>query len=122
MNTATFHALADSQRLQIVELLRQEPLTVGEIAARLEMRQPQTSKHLRVLSDAGVIQMQASANRRICTLRPEAFQELDDWLTTFRRLWEERFDKLDGYLQTLQESAQQPEANPPPPPEPGEPT
>ena len=112
MNTATFHALADSQRLQIVELLRKEPLTVGEIAAQLQLRQPQTSKHLRVLNDAGVIRMQASANRRICSLRPEAFQELDDWLATFQQVWEERLDKLDDYLQKIQ----QPDANPPPPP------
>lgn len=92
----------------MVELLRQEPLTVGEIAVRLNMRQPQTSKHLRVLSDAGIIDVQASANRRICHLRPEAFRELDDWLARYRQLWEERFDNLDDYLQQLQE--QQPDA------------
>ncbi len=103
MNTATFHALADPQRFQMVELLRQEPLTVGEIAVRLNMRQPQTSKHLRVLSDAGIIDVQASANRRICHLRPEAFRELDDWLARYRQLWQERFDNLDDYLQKLQE-------------------
>lgn len=125
MNAATFHALADPQRLEIVELLRLKPLTVGEIAAQLQLRQPQTSKHLRVLSDAGVIEMQADANRRICSLRPETFQALDDWLTTFQQLWKESFDKLDSYLQTLQESAQptdQPlETTPPPPPKPGDP-
>ncbi|MFK7603504.1 ArsR/SmtB family transcription factor [Deinococcus sp. SM5_A1] len=108
MNTATFHALADPQRFQMVELLRQEPLTVGEIAVRLNMRQPQTSKHLRVLSDAGVIDVQASANRRICHLRPEAFRELDDWLARYRQLWQERFDNLDNYPQQLQE--QKPDA------------
>ncbi|WP_161880270.1 ArsR/SmtB family transcription factor [Deinococcus alpinitundrae] len=125
MNVATFHALADPQRLEIVELLRLKPLTVGEIAAQLQLRQPQTSKHLRVLQSAGVIEMQADANRRICSLRPEAFRALDDWLTTFRQLWEERFDKLDGYLQRLQDSAQPPdqppETTPPPPPKPGDP-
>ena len=94
----------------MVELLRREPLTVGEIAARLELRQPQTSKHLRVLSDAGIIDVQASANRRICSLRPEAFQELDDWLANFRQIWEERFDHRNDYLQKLQE--QQPDAAP----------
>lgn len=107
LNTATFHALADPQRFQMVELLRRQPLTVGEIAARLELRQPQTSKHLRVLSDAGVITVQASANRRICSLRPEAFQELDDWLANFQQIWEERFDNLDDYLTRIQ--AEQPD-------------
>ena len=108
MDTATFQALADPQRLQMVELLRGEPLTVGEIAARLGLRQPQTSKHLRVLSDAGVIEMQASANRRICHLRPQAFRELDDWLGRYRQLWEERFDQLEDYLQKLQEQPEHP--------------
>ncbi len=87
----------------MVELLRQRPLTVGEIAACLELRQPQTSKHLRVLSDAGVIEVQASANRRVCSLRPEAFQELDDWLGRYRQLWEERFDNLEDYLHKIQQ-------------------
>ncbi len=96
----------------MVELLRREPLTVGEIAARLQLRQPQTSKHLRVLSDAGVIDVQTSANRRICSLRPDAFRELNDWLASYRQLWEQRFDTLDGYLQTLQE---QPDTLPPAP-------
>lgn len=108
-----FQALADPQRFQMVELLRREPLTVGEIAARLQLRQPQTSKHLRVLSDAGIIEMQANANRRICHLRPEAFREIDDWLARYRRLWEERFDQLDDYLHKLQEQPEKPSPEPP---------
>lgn len=102
LNAATFSALAEQNRLHIVELLIEQPLTVGEIAARLHIRQPQASKHLKVLSEAGLIEVQAVANRRICTLRPEPFQDLDDWLTTYRTLWEGRFDRLDGYLQQLQ--------------------
>ncbi|PNY82658.1 ArsR/SmtB family transcription factor [Deinococcus koreensis] len=112
MNTATFTALADPYRLQMVELLRRQPLAVGEIASRLGLRQPQTSKHLRILSDAGIIDMQASANRRICSLRPEPFRELDAWISEYRLLWEERFDQLDTYLQTLQTD---PTATRPPP-------
>ncbi|AFZ67698.1 ArsR/SmtB family transcription factor [Deinococcus peraridilitoris] len=104
MNTAILSALAEPHRLHIVELLARQPLTVGEIAARLQMRQPQASKHLRVLSDAGVVKVEAVANRRICTLRPEPFQELDQWLNTYRQLWDDRFDRLDEYLQELQQS------------------
>lgn len=96
----------------MVELLRHEPLTVGDIARRLGLRQPQTSKHLRILSDAGLIEVQASANRRICRLRPDPFQELDVWLGAYRQLWEERFDQLGSYLQTLQQG---PPATSPPP-------
>lgn len=91
--------------MQIVKLLIQQPLTVGEIATRLQLRQPQASKHLRVLSDAGIVEVEAVANRRICKLRAEPFQELDDWLSTYRQLWEGRFDRLDDYLQRLQQKS-----------------
>jgi DNA-binding transcriptional ArsR family regulator len=113
LNPTIFQALADPQRLLMVDLLRRQPLTVGEIATHLRLKQPQTSKHLRVLSDAGVIDVQASANRRICSLRPEAFRELDAWLGRYRKLWEDRFDQLEQYLQEIQD--QPPDADPPPP-------
>lgn len=102
MDTTTLSALAEPNRLHIVELLRDGPQQVGEIAVRLELHQPQVSKHLRVLSDAGLVEVQPIANRRIYKLRPEPLQELDAWLQTFRRVWEERLDQLDDYLQELQ--------------------
>jgi len=102
MNTNIMSALAEPNRMQIVELLRESPLTVGEIAERLQMRQPQASKHLRVLSEAGIVVAQVDANRRIYSLRPEPFRELDDWLKNYRVIWEDRFDRLDDYLQQLQ--------------------
>ncbi|QJC51946.1 winged helix-turn-helix transcriptional regulator [Paenibacillus albicereus] len=97
-------ALAEPNRLLIVELLRSGPLTVGEIAERLSLNQPQTSKHLKVLSEAGLLLVEASANRRIYRLAPKPFQELEAWASSFRRDWEERMDRLDGYLQRLQQS------------------
>lgn len=102
MNTNVMSALAEPNRMQIVELLRENPLTVGEIADSLQLRQPQASKHLRVLSEAGLIEVQAVANRRICKLRPDPFKELDTWLESYRHMWEERYDRLDGYLLELQ--------------------
>lgn len=102
MNTNVMSALAEPNRMQIVELLRENPLTVGEIADSLQLRQPQASKHLRVLSEAGLIEVQAVANRRICKLRPDPFKELDTWLESYRHMWEERYDRLDDYLQKLQ--------------------
>ncbi|GMX61976.1 metalloregulator ArsR/SmtB family transcription factor [Paenibacillus elgii] len=99
-------ALAEPNRLHIVELLRDGPLTVGEIADRLGLHQPQASKHLRVLSEAGLVEMQPVANRRIYRLRPQPLMELDAWLASFRRIWEERFDRLDEYLLELQKLEQ----------------
>lgn len=102
MNTATLSALAEPHRLEMVELLRYGPLTVGEIADRLQVRQPQVSKHLKVLNEARIVEVQPVANRRIYRLRPEPLRELDEWIASFRSLWEARFDRLDEYLQELQ--------------------
>lgn len=102
VNMTTLSALSEPNRMNIVELLRDGPLTVGEIADQLELRQPQTSKHLKVLSDNGIVEVQAEANRRIYKLRPEPFQALDSWIQSFRRVMQERFDNLDDYLKELQ--------------------
>src|ERR1700726_3057510 len=99
-------ALTEPNRFHIVELLRDGPLTVGEIAERLGLQQPQVSKHLKVLSEAEIVEVQPQANRRIYKLRREPFQELEAWLQSFRRLWEERFDRLDDYLLELQATEQ----------------
>jgi DNA-binding transcriptional ArsR family regulator len=102
MNVQTFSALAEPNRLDIVELLLDGPLPVGEIAKQLNLNQPQTSKHLRVLSDTGLIEVQPVSNRRIYRLRPEPLKELDTWLESYRRMWEARMDRLDDYLNVLQ--------------------
>lgn len=102
MDMTTLSALAEPNRMNIVELLREGPLTVGEIADRLGLRQPQASKHLKVLSDSGILEVKAEANRRIYKLRPAPFQALDSWLSSFRSLMEDRFDNLEDYLRELQ--------------------
>ncbi|MGG3306074.1 metalloregulator ArsR/SmtB family transcription factor [Paenibacillus lautus] len=102
MKQTTLNALAEPNRLQIVELLRDGPLTVNQVADRLKIRQPQTSKHLKILHEAGMVEVQAEANRRIYRLRPEPLQEMDEWLESFRGIWEKRFDQLEDYLDKLQ--------------------
>jgi DNA-binding transcriptional ArsR family regulator len=101
MDIKTFSALADPSRMRIVELLLDGSLTVGEIADRLGIRQPQASKHLHVLLEAGLVEVQAVANRRNYKLRLEPFQALDAWLETYRGIWDERLDALENYLQKL---------------------
>lgn len=102
MNLTMLGALAEPNRIQIVELLREGPLTVGEIAERLGLRQPQASKHLKVLSENGILEVKAEGNRRIYRLRPEPFQALGSWVNSFQRVMEERFDNLDAYMRELQ--------------------
>ncbi|MBC8117613.1 MAG: winged helix-turn-helix transcriptional regulator [Candidatus Saccharimonas sp.] len=100
----TFRALADLSRLQIVDLLRSEPLPVGAVAERLRIRQPQASKHLRALSDAGLVEVRPDAQRRIYALRAKPFQEIDGWLERYRSVFEEQFERLDQVLEELQPS------------------
>ncbi|RIX50170.1 ArsR family transcriptional regulator [Paenibacillus nanensis] len=103
MDTTTFSALAEPNRLRIVDLLANGPLSVGEIAERLQLRQPQASKHLRVLLEAGLVEVEAEANRRNYRLRIQPLQEMDAWLDRYRQIWNERYDNLERYLKKLQE-------------------
>jgi DNA-binding transcriptional ArsR family regulator len=98
------NSLSEPNRWNIVELLKQGPLTVGEIAEKLDLRQPQVSKHLRVLSEAGIVAVRPIANRRVYQLNPEPFQEIQEWTDSYRHLWEDRFDRLDGYLNEVQKN------------------
>jgi DNA-binding transcriptional ArsR family regulator len=98
---ATFRALAEPNRLHIVELLRYGPRPVGHLVRRLRLRQPQVSKHLRVLNAAGLVHVRVDAQRRIYALRPAPLQELELWLEKYRRLWEANFQRLDALLDGL---------------------
>ncbi len=93
---ATLRALAEPHRFRIVELLRDGPRPVGHLVTRLRLRQPQVSKHLRVLSEAGLVHVRVDAQRRIYALQPAPLQELEVWLGRYRRIWESNFQRLDA--------------------------
>ena len=88
------HALADESRRTVLEILRDHPASAGELAEALPIARPGVSRHLRVLREAGLVDVRQDAQRRIYTLRPEALVELDEWLGEYRRLWENRLDAL----------------------------
>jgi DNA-binding transcriptional ArsR family regulator len=98
---ATLVALAEPNRLRIVELLRTGAQPVGDIADNLGLRQPQTSKHLNVLREAGLVTVTPDAQRRLYELRPEAFHDLDAWLEPYRHFWEQRLDALERRLENM---------------------
>ena len=98
MNPNTFSALLEPNRFYIVEILRNGPRPVNEIVNRLSLNQPQVSKHLKVLADAGIVEVMPIANQRFYSLKPQKFQELEEWLQKFKYLWEQRFDRLDKLL------------------------
>ena len=85
--TGTFAALAEPNRYQIVELLRSGPRPVNEIGARLHLNQPQVSKHLRVLRQAGLVDVKPRAQQRLYGIRGQGLLELHDWLERYRQLW-----------------------------------
>jgi len=97
----TFRALAEPNRLQIVELLLAGPRAVGDMVDELGLRQPQVSKHLRVLSAAGLVDVRVDAQRRIYALRPAPLQEMEAWLERYRRIWESNFQRLDALLDNM---------------------
>ncbi len=99
----TLGALAEPNRLRIVELLRGGPRSVNEIVEKLELPQPLVSKHLRVLRNAGLVQVRPHAQQRVYELQAGPFEELDSWVSSFRRLWEDRLDTLDDYLQEIRQ-------------------
>jgi DNA-binding transcriptional ArsR family regulator len=98
----TFAALAEPNRLRIVELLRSGARSVNEIGARLELNQPQVSKHLRVLKNAGLVAVEPRAQQRVYELRARSLRQLHDWLERYRKVWDARFDALDDLVVELE--------------------
>ena len=100
--SAAFSALADPTRRAILARLALGETTVNELAKPFKMSGPAVSKHLKVLEHAGLIARSRAAQWRPCRLEPQALKGVDVWLEDYRRLWEERLDRLDDYLKTLQ--------------------
>lgn len=82
----------------MLELLRERPRPVGELVGALGLSQPGTSKHLRVLREAGLVRVRSEAQRRVYELDPGPLGELEDWLAPYRRFWEARLDALQRHL------------------------
>ena len=91
---AVLQALADPSRRTVLEILRDHPATAGELADALPIARPGVSRHLRVLREAGLVDVRQEAQSRIYTLRPESLVEVDAWLENYRLLWQHRLDAL----------------------------
>ena len=87
-------ALGDGNRRTMLEILRDHPATVTELADALPIARPGVSRHLRVLREAGLVSVEHDAQRRIYSLNPEALIEVDEWLESYRGLWQHRLDAL----------------------------
>jgi len=96
-----FEVIAEPNRRAILSLLATSERSVGEIERQLGMPQPTVSKHLRVLRDAGFVQSQIDAQRRVYRIRPEPLQEVDAWLAQFRQFWSAHVDALERHLDRM---------------------
>src|SRR5712691_4514840 len=101
---SVFEIIAEPNRRAILSLLISSQQSVGEIERQLGMPQPTVSKHLRVLRDAGFVESRVDAQRRLYRLKPEPFQEVNDWLAQFRRFWSEHVDALEHHLDEMDRS------------------
>ena len=96
--TSTFDVLAEPTRRRILDLLRDDERPVGDLVARLDLSQPGVSKHLRVLRDAGLVEVRHDAQRRLYRVRAEPLAEIDAWLAPYRRMWAGTLDALERHL------------------------
>jgi DNA-binding transcriptional ArsR family regulator len=98
---AAFEALAEPNRRRILDLLRDRERPVGELVDALDVSQPAVSKHLRVLREAGLVEVRTDAQRRIYRVRTEPLEAVDMWLRPYRALWSKRLDALGRHLDTM---------------------
>jgi DNA-binding transcriptional ArsR family regulator len=98
MQATAFQTLADPTRLRIVEALASGEQAVGDLVRAVDIDQSGVSRHLRILAEARFVTMRPDGARRLYSLRPEPFQAIDDWVSSYRKLWEGRLDRFDAAL------------------------
>ena len=98
-----FDVLAEPTRREILDLLREDERPVNELVARLAISQPGVSKHLRVLREAGLVEVRTDAQRRLYRVRAQPLEEIDAWLAPYRRLWDGTLDALERHLDETEE-------------------
>ena len=97
-----FQALADPARLRIVEVMKSGECSVGDVVDRVEIQQSGVSRHLRILAEAGIVRMRPDGQKRLYSLRREAFEQLEAWVAQYRRHWDARLDRLGAALERRQ--------------------
>src|SRR5258705_5448592 len=105
-NITLFHALADPARLRIVAAMKSGECAVGDIVEHMDIHQSGVSRHLRILAEAGIVQMRPDGQKRLYSLRKEAFDQLEAWLAGYRRHWEARLDRFCAALERNRAAAE----------------
>src|SRR5262245_43936230 len=102
-----FYALGDPARLRIVEAMKSGECAVGDIVERMDIHQSGVSRHLRILTESGIVQMRPDGQKRLYSLRKEAFDQLEAWVKGYRRHWEKRLDRFGAALARKRAAAKQ---------------
>lgn len=96
-----FEVIAEPSRRRILDLLAEGERPVGELVEHVALSQPAVSKHLRTLREAGLVEVRGEAQRRVYRVRPQPLQAVDDWLSPYRRMWQNRLDDLERHLEAI---------------------
>ncbi|MEQ8715027.1 MAG: metalloregulator ArsR/SmtB family transcription factor [Cyclobacteriaceae bacterium] len=102
MRRDVFQAIADPVRRDIIEHLSEEPLTVNQVADKFDVSRPAISKHLKILQECGLVDIQQQGRERFCKIQPSSLVPAFMWLEQYRKLWEDKLDSFENYLNELQ--------------------
>ncbi len=102
MRRDVFQAIADPVRRDIIEHLSEEPLTVNQVADKFDVSRPAISKHLKILQECGLVDIQQQGRERFCKIQPSSLMPAFMWLEQYRKLWEDKLDSFENYLNELQ--------------------
>lgn len=102
MRRDVFQAIADPVRREIIELLAMQPLSVNEVAEKFEISRPAISKHLKILSECGIIAFNKIGRERLCLIQPQNLIPAFLWIKQYNKLWEDRIDSFENYIDQIQ--------------------
>ena len=102
MRRDVFQAIADPTRREIIKLLSDNSLNLNALANNFEISRPAISKHIKILKECGLVEIQKQGRNRFCTIRIENLKEVADWIEQYRKIWENRLDSLENYLTEIQ--------------------
>jgi len=106
MRRDVFQALADPTRRAILDLLADQPLTLNGVAEHFEISRPAISKHIKILAECGLVVIRKQGREHYCEVQLDKLNEIAEWVEQYRKAWEQRFDRLDEYLNELQKEEQ----------------
>ncbi len=99
-----FQAIADPTRRQIINMIARESMNLNSVAEHFEVSRQAISLHIKILIECGLIDVQQQGRERICTVQAEKLSEVEDWLTSFRSIWEQRFERVDTILDKMKKA------------------